>query len=332
MERLNVCLLGCGTVAARHARAAQRLRHPVNLTFASRSREKALRYNARFGGGGAFGSYEEACAAWEVSAVVICTPPSSHVAAVELAASGGKAILLEKPAARTPAELAQLETAVRTHGVTCMVAENYFFKPALRRLREWLAADMIGAPLVIALTRAGRQRSTGWRSDPDEMGGGALLEGGVHWIDFLCELGGDVRDVLAVRPRPGRSLTAPMEDTLQLVVRFASGAVGTLLHSWNLPNRLRGLGLSKIYGADGTIVFESNGLAMWLAGRRTRGWLPGGLDMGGSLAMLEHFFASVRDGRAPAMSLALARRDLEVVWAAYRALATGRFEIPGSRT
>lgn len=328
MDRVNLCILGCGGVARRHARAARSLGARVNLTFASRTAERATAFNREFAGGGAFGSYEEACAAWEVDAVLVCTPPALHLPNVELAASHGKAILLEKPAARTSAELAALESAVRRHGVSCMIAENYFYKPILRRLQRWIADGHIGAPLVIELNRTGRQASHGWRADAAAMGGGALLEGGVHWIDFLCELGGTVRDVLAAAPRRPDRLAAPLEDTLQVLVRFTEGAVGKLLHSWNLPNRLFGLGLSKILGTEGTITFESNGIAALLAGRRTRFAVTDPRDAGGARATLAHFVDCVREGRQPAASLAVARRDLEVVWAAYRSLQTGRFEPP----
>jgi len=160
------------------------------------------------------------------------------------------------------------------------------------------------------------------------MGGGALREGGVHWINYLCNLGGAVREVLAARPSVSYPPVAPFEDALEVLVRFDSGAVGKLLHAWSVPNRLGGLQLSKIYGTLGSIVFESNGLFAVVVGRRKRLRLPGVLDLMGCRAMLRHFLQCVRNRTAPAMSLAVARRDLAVVLAAYRSLETGRFERP----
>ena len=71
-----------------------------------------------------------------VDAVFVCTPQAFHVEHARLAARGGKALLIEKPVARTLAELAEIEAVVRTAGVLAMVAENYHFKPAVRVLRE----------------------------------------------------------------------------------------------------------------------------------------------------------------------------------------------------
>ncbi|HYS21236.1 MAG TPA: Gfo/Idh/MocA family oxidoreductase [Gemmatimonadales bacterium] len=328
MSAVRLCMLGCGAVARLHSRVARSLRPRVDLVYASRTREKAEVYNRRYGGVGAFGSYEEACADAKVDAVLVCTPQAFHSEHAVLAARHGKAVLIEKPVTRTLGELAAIETAVRQTGVVAMVAENYHFKPVVRVLRAHLEAGDIGQPLFVELNRGARRRVSGWRADTELMGGGALLEGGVHWVNYLCRLGGEVREVCAARPESGRPPVAPFEDGLELLVTFRSGAVGKLLHAWNVPNRLGGLQLSKIYGAEGNITFESNGLFALVAGRRTRLRFPGVRDLMGYRAMLRHFLECVRERRAPEMSLAAARRDLAVVLAAYRSLTTRRFESP----
>jgi predicted dehydrogenase len=323
--QVRLCLLGCGRVAGTHSRVARSL-GGVELLFASRSQEKAEAYKRRYGGVGAFGSYERACADPRVDAVVVCTPHAFHAEHATLAARHGKAVLIEKPVTRTLVELGAIDAAVRAAGTIAMVAENYHFKPAVRVLRKHLEAGDIGQPLFLELNRAGRQRPTGWRADAGLMGGGALLEGGVHWVNYLCRLGGAVREVCAARPEVDRPLVAPFEDGLEMLVRFESGAVGKLLHAWSVTNRLAGLGLSKIYGTDGNITFESSGLFALVTGRRTRLRFPGVRDLMGYRAMLRHFIACVRERREPEMSLAVARRDLAVVLAAYRSLETRRFE------
>src|SRR6266545_128273 len=164
---VRLCMLGCGAVARTHSRVARSL-GGIELLYASRSLEKAETYNRRFGGIGAFGSYEEACADPRVDAVIVCTPQAFHVEHATLAARHDKATLIEKPVTRTLGELAAIEAAVRRAGGlgrVCMVAENYHFKPALRVLRRHLDAGDIGQALFIELNRAGRQRPTGWRAD-----------------------------------------------------------------------------------------------------------------------------------------------------------------------
>jgi predicted dehydrogenase len=326
MRRIHLCILGCGGVAQLHSRVARTLRSEVALLYASRSLETAQAYNRRFGGAGAFGDYEEACADPRVDAVFVCTPHAFHVEHVRLAARHGKHVLVEKPVTRTLRELDEMERDVAAVGVIAMVAENYHFKPLVRVLREHVARGDVGQVLYVELNRARRARIRGWRADQDLMGGGALLEGGVHWVNLLLNLGGEAREVVAARPATNHEPVAPFEDSVELLVKFADGAVGKLLHAWNVANRIGGLGMSRILGTEGNIHYESNGVFALVLGRRRRLRFPGVLDLMGYRAMLRHFLSCVREQRPPDMSLAIARRDLRFVAAAYRSLASGRFE------
>ena len=326
VKPINLCILGCGAIARVHSRVARTLPSQVQLLYASRSPEKAELYRRRFKGLRAFGSYEEACASPDVDAVLVCTPHAFHLDHARLAAARGKALLIEKPVTRTLEELTELEQAVGQAGVPCMVAENYHFKPLARVLRSHLEAGDIGDPVFIELNKTGSSRAHGWRADSAMMGGGALLEGGVHWINLILGLGGPARAVIAAQPGPSAEPRAPLEDNLQVLIKFESGAIGKLLHSWNTRNRIGGLHGSRIYGTHGNITFESNGLWALVLGRRNRLRVPGLLDLMGYRGMLKEFLAAVRAGREPRMSLAVARRDLEVVFAAYRSLSSGTFE------
>ncbi len=330
MSQVKLCILGCGSVARLHSRVARTLRSRVRLSYASRSLHKAESYRRKFNGVRAFGSYEEACASPEVDAVFICTPHALHVDQARLAAQHGKPMLIEKPVTRSMEELAEIERAVLQSGVACMVAENYHFKPLVRVLRHHIEIGDIGEPVIIELNKTGRSRTEGWRADAEMMGGGALLEGGVHWINLLLGIGGNTCRVVAAQPKISITPQAPLEDNLELLVEFESGAVGKLLHSWNTLNRIGGLQASKIYGTHGNITFESNGLWAMVLGRRKRFRLPGVLDIMGYRGMLKEFIDCVRNNRAPVMSLAVARRDMAVVFAAYRSLKSSRFEPTGA--
>jgi predicted dehydrogenase len=266
----------------------------------------------------------------EIDAVLICTPTAQHALQAELAASAGKAVIIEKPAARSVAELDRVRAIVRERGGLGAVAENYRFKPLLAALRFHIGRGDIGTPQFLELSRAGSNKTGGWRADAEIMGGGALLEGGVHWVHLLCELGGMPRQVVAVRPATGAASVAPFEDGLDLLVSFTDGPAGRLFHSWNTRSRIFGLGLSRILGTEGNIHFESNGIFALVLGRRTRVRIPGLLDIMGYKGMWRHLLECLTTGRECAISLDVARRDLAVVEAAYRSLETGRFETVGS--
>jgi predicted dehydrogenase len=325
VSALEVCLLGCGSVARLHSRVARRMGAAVKLSFASRSRERAESFRRRYRGRHAFGSYDDACSHPDIDLVFICTPPALHLEHAVLAARSGKAIVVEKPAARSVAELDQISAAVQQHGVFAMVAENYRFKPLLTALRTWIDRGDIGTPQFIEISRAGSNKTGGWRADAAMMGGGALLEGGVHWVHLLCELGGTPRSVAAARPTNGVPV-APLEDALDILVTFDDGPVGRLFHSWNTRSRIAGLGMSRILGTQGNIHFESNGVFAAVLGRRHRLRPPGLWDLMGYRGMWRHLVACMRDGLPPVTSLDVARRDLAVVEAAYRSLNSQQFE------
>ncbi len=326
MKPVDLCILGCGAVARVHGRVARALGETVRLSFASRDAGRAEQYRRRYRGRYAFGSYETACAHPEIDAVFVCTPPGLHEAHARLAAVAGKGIIIEKPAARSVAELDRIRAVVREHGVLGAVAENYHFKPLLGALRVLITRGDIGTPQYIEISRAGSNKTGGWRADAAMMGGGALLEGGVHWIHLLCELGGTPERVVAARPLQASAPVAPVEDSLDLLASFVDGPVGRLFHSWNTTSHVFGLGMSRILGTDGNIHFESNGVFATVLGRRYRVRVPGLRDLMGYRGMWRHLVDCLREGRESQISLDVARRDLAVVEAAYRSLETRRFE------
>jgi predicted dehydrogenase len=159
-----------------------------------------------------------------------------------------------------------------------------------------------------------RQRTGGWRDDPAEVGGGALFEGGIHWVNFAGALGFTIASVKAARPGRREAL----ERSMALLFEYAEGPVGLLSYSWEVASLLGGLRSSRIYGREGSLVFESNGLFMATSGRQWRLRFPGPGDMLGYHAMFADFLSAWRARTEPAMTLARARRDLEVIEEAYR--------------
>jgi predicted dehydrogenase len=195
-----------------------------------------------------------------------------------------------------------------------LVAENYCYKPLARVLRGIVASGALGEIRFLHLDAVKYQTPAGWRADPVAAGGGALFEGGVHWIDLLANLGLRVETVHGFRPGDWQG----SERSMLVVVEYEEGAVGTLAHSWEVPSPLRGLRISRIYGTRGSVAFESNGLFVRVSGARPRLLFPGLRDIGGYRAMFRDFLTALRTGSKPLMSLARAQRGLELIEAAYR--------------
>ena len=311
---VDLAILGCGAVAGQHARTLSRFGPEVRCHYASRDPARAAAFAARHHGAGAFGSYERAIADPAIDAVLVATPPESHLALVLDALAHGKHAIVEKPAFLRAADCVRARAAEVQSGRRVFVAENYCYKPLAAVLRDVLAGGDLGEVRFVHIDAVKHQRVTGWRADPTCTGGGALFEGGVHWIDLLAHLGLHVEAVHGFRPGDWRG----GERSMLVVVEYEEGAVGTLAHSWEIPSPFRGLRLSRIYGTRGSVLFESNGLFVRVTGSRPRLLLPGLRDLGGYHAMFRDFLRSIRTGAEPLMSLARAQRGLELIEAAYR--------------
>jgi predicted dehydrogenase len=311
---LGIAFLGCGAVTQAHTRTLRAVDKEVRLFYASRQASRAAELNAKCQGSGAFASYASALEDPRVDAVLVATPPAHHLEWTLHALDAGKHVIVEKPPFPRAADFSSVDDAARRAARQLFVAENYYYKPVLRTLRSMLREGVIGEPRFLDIKALKAQRTENWRDDPDLALGGALYEGGIHWIAFLAGLGLDVASIHGFRPGNGPGL----EREMLVVVRYAEGAVGALFFSWATPSVLKGVRLSHIYGTDGTIRFESNGLLVLALGRRRRLAFPGVRDLTGSRAMFRDFLTAMRTDREPEYTTALARRDLELVEAAYR--------------
>ncbi len=303
--------LGCGNATRMHSRTLAK--RPVRRFYASRSGDHASEYNQKFGGAGAFASYEEAIADPRIDAVFVATPPDTHLELTLAALRAGKHAIIEKPPLLRSSDFAAVREAATAGGVRAYVAENYFYKPLLERLRQLLAEDAIGEPLFVSFNALKTQQVSGWRNDTGIAGGGALYEGGIHWVSFAASLGLPELEVHGLRPYPdGRP-----ERSMMLALRYGDGPVGSLYYSWEVPSLFKGLRISRIWGREGSITFESNGIFVLVRGRQKRVLFPGLRDIAGYGAMFDDFLRSMRDDDEPAYDLDLAERDLRLVEQAY---------------
>jgi predicted dehydrogenase len=312
---IRLAMLGCGKVARAHARRLRRHRRDVALGFASRDGARAEAY-ARELGGRAWRSYDEAIESAETDVVAVLTPPHLHLELTLRALAAGKHVLVEKPPFPRAADFDAVAAAASRAGRHVYVAENYFYKPSLARLRRILGDGLVGDVVFVHVNAIKKQTTGDWRDDGTLALGGALYEGGIHWVDFMANLGMTVRDVRGFAP--ARPAGAAIERSMMVGFEYAEGAVGMLSYSWEVPATARGLRLSKIYGRAGTVTFESNGLWVLLHGKKTRFYVPGLRDLAGYRAMFDDFVRAWKESREAELTLARARRDLELVEAAYR--------------
>ena len=326
MTGLSIAFLGCGRAARMHSRTLARVAPDVRRLYASRDIGRARSLAAEFGGEGAYGSYADAIGDDRVGAVLIATPPTSHLELALAAFTAGRHVIVEKPAFLDTAEFDRAWAASREAGRWLLVAENYFYKPVLDRLRAIMTSGSLGRVLFVHLNALKHQATSGWRNDPHVAGGGALFEGGVHWISFAGNLGLELANVRGFLPhgREAAGGEAPLDRSMIIALEYAEGAVGMLSYSWEAHSPLKGVRISRIYGTDGAVAFESNGAFLLQTGRRTRfALVPGGpRDAAGYAPMFRDFVQTLYTDAPPRFTPELARRDLERVQQSYATAAS----------
>jgi UDP-N-acetylglucosamine 3-dehydrogenase len=305
---LRIAFLGCGFATRLHSRTLRGVAG-VERYYSSRSPERAAEYARRYRGSGAFGSYEDALADPAIDIVLIATPPSSHLELTRAALAAGKHVIVEKPPYPRSADLDEVEALASRAGRRVFVAENYFYKPMLVELRRLIREGVVGEVRIVSVNALKEQKTGDWRDRPELALGGALFEGGIHWVNFMANLGLTVTDAHGYRPGDPEG----PERTMVAVFRYAEGAIGTLYYSWELGSPMRGLRLSSIYGTEGAITFESNGLFLGVRGRRRRIGSPRPTDLLGYRAMFDDFLNAIRTGEPARFELPDARRDLVLI-------------------
>jgi len=202
----------------------------------SRTQAKADCFAKAFGIASAHGSYEALVADPDVDIIYIATPHAQHAASARLALNAGKHILVEKSFTINATEAAEIVDLAATKNLVVLEAMWTRFLPHMRRLREIIAAGVIGE--VRSITADHRQKlpdDPAHRLNALELGGGALLDLGIYPISFTWDILGKPVSIKA---------SATFRDTgadaqVATIFHYASGAIATTLSALDSagPNR-----------------------------------------------------------------------------------------------
>lgn len=309
---LRIAFLGCGFITEVHSRHLKALGAEVRCSYASRDAARSADYCRRHRGAGSFAGYAAAIADPETDAIVIAVPPRFHLELTLQALAAGKHVVVEKPAFLRMEEYLAVRAARDRAGRAVLVGENDHYKPLAVTLRRLLAERAIGDLVFAHFTTIAHRLKTAddWRNDETMAGGDAFFEEGIHWLHIANSLGPRIVEVRGYRPSVSREGPDRRAKSMMVAFRYDNDAVGSLYYSREIPSLLRGLRLSKLFGRNGVITFESNGAFVLVRGRGLpRLLVPGLRDIRGYQAMYRDFVRAIREARQPDMSLERAIED-----------------------
>jgi len=268
--------------------------------------------------------------------VVLATPPAVHRQQCVAALRAGAWVWCEKPPCPSLADFDAI-TAAEPGGDSDPYASIVFqhrFGSGARHVRRLLADGAFGRPLVAHCQttwyRDAAYYAVPWRGRWDTEGGGPAMGHGIHQMDLLLDLLGPWTEVHGMAARLVHDVQT--EDVSTAQVRFAGGAVGTVVNSVLSPDevsRIRidceraTIELTHLYGyrnADWRIT-----PAPGVPEDTVAAWRDFGVDEPSShLAQLRVLVDDIRHGRRHATSGTSGRRTLEFITALYKSAFTGR--------
>ena len=253
----NVAVIGAGLQAERRIPAI--LDDPVSrlAVIVDIVHERAQKLAQRCGASYAT-DWREVVSRPDIDIVLVLTYPDSHADIAIAAMKAGKDVLCEKPLARTASEANVMVTTAQETKRIVKCGFNHRHHPAVKEAHRLFAEGAIGQP-VFGRGRYGIAGREGieneWRSDPHVVGGGQLMDQGIHLVDLFRWFIGEITTVTGMTSTRHWPI-APLEDNGFALLKTSDGTIVSIhssLTQWiNLFH-------FELYGTKGSIAVEGLG-------------------------------------------------------------------------
>ena len=342
MNRTRIAVAGAGVIGVEHMARAQA--SPTCTLCAVVDPAPAARDPAERAGVPLYPTLEALVAGTAVDGVVVATPNRFHVEHALQCVDQGLPVLLEKPVAATVAEAERLAAIVESRGARVLVGHHRAHSPIMARAKAVIDEGRLGR--IVAVTgsalffKPDRYFDDGtWRREP---GGGPILINMIHEVHNLRMLCGEIVAVQAFASHATRGF--PVEDTVAINLRFASGALGSFMlsdtaacaRSWEQTSQENKAYPSYddedcyvIAGTNGSLSVPTMRLKTYPRAEDRSWWKPFEVGVVSLVRddplkhQLEHFGAVVRGEAAPLVSARDGLANLRVTEAIVAAALAG---------
>ena len=347
MEKVGTALIGCGKVGDTHALAFKALPWSRFVAVCDFQADRAEAFARRYGVK-AYSSLDGLLQDKDIQMVSICTPHPTHPQLGSACLRAGVHTLVEKPMAVDLKGCDEMIAAADQAGaVLGVISQRRFYEP-VQRMLEAIKAGKIGRPILGTVTVLGWRDEAYYRLDPwrgkwGTEGGGVMLTQTTHQLDLFQWLMGPIDELFGYWGNLNHPYVE-VEDTAVAVVRFESGALGTILVSNSQKPGFYGKihvhgesGASVGVQTDGgspfvsgvtqaaeppfndvwTVPGEESLLPLWQAEDRER---CASIDVMTHYHRLQiaDFLQSILTGREPAVTGREGRKHVEIFTAVYR--------------
>lgn len=233
-QTVRLALIGCGSFAEDVVVTLGQLPEARIVAVCDSNRAAAEAFGTRLGLP-CFTDIQRLLADSDAQAVIIMTPHFTHRDLAVAAAEAGRHVFCEKAMATTVAECHAMIAAADAHAVKLMVGHKRRLRPAFATMGEVLRSGVLGEVQVLTVTGYHDREMHGWWARRAAVGG-LMFWAGVHDVDTLRFLCGEVESVYAVAGAKTHT-NSDYSDSVSAILRFQSGAVGSLQVSPYYPLR-----------------------------------------------------------------------------------------------
>lgn len=321
---MKLLVVGCGSVGKRHVGNFKSI-GVEDITAVDTRPDRLKEVQEKYGIKGLSNfdkSMEE-----KYDAVVICTPPNSHIPIATKAAEKSCHIMIEKPMSNSMEGISKLLDVAKRNNLIILIGYTYRFWPPLIRVEELLNEKVIGNIYSVRIEFS--EYLPDWHPWEDyrtfymakkELGGGAILDES-HAIDFARWLFGEIKEIACFNDRLS-NLEITSDDVAEILMRFESGVIGSIhLDIFGRAHR-RNL---EIIGEKGNIYwdFYQNEVKVYYANGKKWEVYPFNCDR--NLMFVEdakHFLDCVKNNKTPKISGEDGAKTLKCVLAAIESSKT----------
>ncbi|WP_111671371.1 Gfo/Idh/MocA family protein [Algoriphagus litoralis] len=333
---MKIGIIGTGSITGKHAQAIAEIEGAELVALYNPNPESAAKAKAQFGLL-VLTDLEEFLKVPDMEIVCVCTPSGMHLEPALAAAKAGKHLMIEKPIEINLKRTDELIAACAENKVKLAVIFQNRFTEDYQKLKRAVSEGVFGRLLMgnayVNWFRDSAYYSTSnWKGTLEADGGGALINQGIHTVDLLLDLMGDVKSVFGqvqttLYPIEGEDLGAA-------IVNFKNGALGNITSATALypgyPERI------EIFGTEGSAILEAGKLTQWNIKESSEIVKPS-QNSGGSgasdptaighqlhLAQWKLFLRAIQEDQTPVVDGETARKSVELIRAIYFSSKKGK--------
>ena len=322
-------MIGAGYIANYHTRGLQAIPGVEVVAVAAVPLQAAKDFAAKYGIKTATDDAMSLVERKDIDAVVIATPNKFHAPYAIDFLNSGKDVFLEKPMAMNAKEGLQVKSAAEKNNRVVMTGHMWRFDTDVNFIKAAVDEGKLGK--IVKTKGYGIHENwgpSGWFSQKELAGGGALADMGVHAIDTVRYLLGD--------PKPKKVYAKigtfygnyDVDDTGIVMISWDNGTESIIESGWWQPHMDGPEAGTGLFGTEGYASVFPTYIKMKMGG------IPGKFDaklpvraehceQGMYTRQMEHYIDCVRTRKQPVPGLAEGQVILDIVDAAYKSSETG---------